>query len=153
MNIFYLSQDLPECARFHVNSHVVKMITEQNQLLCSAHWMTGNQAPYKLTHKNHPSAIWTRASKDNYEWLALLTIELNKEYTYRYGKIHAGDKIAKWCYENIPNLPNISWTQPTPAMPDEFKIPNNSLESYRNYYRTAKKHLHIWKNREIPFWL
>lgn len=48
----------------HVNKHVVKMILESVQLLCSAHYMTNEnnnstyKPPYKLTHKNHPSSIW-----------------------------------------------------------------------------------------------
>ena len=37
MNIFYLSHDVDECARFHVDKHVVKMILESAQLLSTAH--------------------------------------------------------------------------------------------------------------------
>jgi hypothetical protein len=37
-------------------------------------------------------------------------------------------------------------------MGDEFKIGNDVIESYRNYYREAKKGFANWKNREIPEW-
>ena len=88
MNIFYLDHDLKKCAEYHVDRHCTKMIIEYAQLLSSAHWMSGGEAPYKLVHKNHPCSIWTRESIDNYRWLCELGIELSKEYTYRYGKFH-----------------------------------------------------------------
>jgi hypothetical protein len=37
-------------------------------------------------------------------------------------------------------------------MGDEFKIGKDVIESYRNYYRGAKKDFAKWKNREIPEW-
>jgi hypothetical protein len=37
-------------------------------------------------------------------------------------------------------------------MGDEFKIGNDVIESYRNYYREAKKSFANWKNRPIPEW-
>ena len=69
MNIFILDYDVKKCAEYHVDKHVVKMILETAQLLCGAHWTTGGEAPYKLSHKNHPSAIWTRQDLNNYMWL------------------------------------------------------------------------------------
>jgi hypothetical protein len=157
MNIFYLDDNLEVCAQNHVNKHVVKMATEGNQLLSSAHWMTGSKAPYKLTHKNHPSSIWTRSCLENYLWLCNLTLELCKEYTFRYGKIHAGEAIANWHKTNLPELPKTDWFPPTPAMDDSDKIKINgsinSLLSYRNYYKIKKVHLHDWKNRNKPEWI
>ena len=55
MNIFYLSHDPEEAAQYQYNKHVVKMILESAQLLCTAHRELGNDdVPYKSTHKNHP---------------------------------------------------------------------------------------------------
>ena len=39
MNIFYLSHDQEQCARQHLDKHVVKMIVEYGQLLSTAHRM------------------------------------------------------------------------------------------------------------------
>ena len=72
MNIFILDLDPQSCAEAHCDKHVVKMILETAQLLSSALWITGVEAPYRLTHKNHPCAIWTRESLDNYMWLCQL---------------------------------------------------------------------------------
>jgi hypothetical protein len=37
-------------------------------------------------------------------------------------------------------------------MPDEVKIPGDSIASYRNYYINNKNHLANWKKRNIPSW-
>ena len=149
MNIFYLHHDPKLCAQYHVDKHVVKMILETAQLLSTTHWLSDSEGPYRITHKNHPSAIWTRSNKSNYTWLCQLGIELCKEYTYRYGKTHKTQKHLEWMSLNIPNLPDGEFTPPSLAMPDVFKC-NDNIESYRQYYRLGKKHLHNWKMREKP---
>lgn len=179
MNIFYLDNDPEKCAQFHVNSHVIKMITETCQLLSTAHrvldgkeyidsssgrkikrWSLKdnehNHLFYKATHVNHPSAIWTRQSSANYKWLVLLLKELCKEYTFRYGKIHKCEEIGlvNLFYYFLPiNMPNNSFTEPALAMPEEFRIPNDAIKSYHNYYNGSKQHLHAWKNRETPYFI
>jgi len=153
MNIFFLHIDPKTCAEMHVDKHVVKMILELAQLLCSAHHLSNSEyePPYKLTHKNHPSSIWTRSSKDNYIWLVCLAKELCKEYTYRYGKTHKTETYIDDLAQNIPPLPETGFTQPLQAMPDEYKE-KDSIDAYRNYYFYAKKHLHSWKKRQKPEW-
>lgn len=152
MNIFVLDLDVKKCAEYHNNKHLIKMIIEYNQLLCSAHWLTGGEAPYKLTHKNHPCAIWTRECLENYIWLADLCLELCKEYTYRYEKRHKSQDVVEWCIINKPNLiENGDITEFALAMPDECKI-GNSVESYREYYIKHKQSISSWKHRETPYW-
>ena len=158
MNIFYLSNDPETCARLHCDKHVVKMILETAQLLSNAHHMLdGDQVInpiYKLTHKNHPSAIWTRASVSHYNWLWMLLAELCKEYTYRYGKVHKVQRegLLEILKDHPHNIPNKNWlTDPTPAMPDEYKT-TSAIESYKNYYRGAKRSFARWTNRNIPEW-
>lgn len=156
MNIFYLDSDPKTCSEFHVDKHCVKMILEYAQLLSSAHHILDNYQGddiYKLTHKNHPSAIWTRDSKENYEFLFNLWIALMDEYTYRYGKVHASSRlidVLSVCPKNSQNKP---FTEPTPAMPEEFVVPGDSIQSYRNYYVGAKSNMFSWKNRECPYWI
>lgn len=147
MNIFYLSNNVKKCARYHVNKHVVKMILESAQLLCTAIWLAGGQAHCKPTHKNHPSAIWARASKANWLWLKSLALALCDEYSFRYQKTHKLEPIINELI--CPDIPDLPFTQPTPAMPDEYKHAN-SLIAYRNYYKYGKKHLHDWKFRSVP---
>ena len=149
MNIFYLDKEPRLCAQYHVDKHVVKMILETAQLLSTTHWMSGSEGPYRQTHKNHPSAVWTRSNKSNYTWLCELGMELCKEYTHRYGKTHKTQQHIEWLSTNIPNIPDGKFTQPTLAMPEQYKSEDH-IKSYQLYYVKDKSHLHSWKKREIP---
>lgn len=151
MNIFFLDYDTKKCARYHCDKHVVKMILETAQLLCGAHWVTGSEAPYKLSHKNHPCSIWVRESLSNYLYLCDLGLELCKEYTYRYGKTHKSQQIIEWCLDKKLNIKDKGFTEPPKAMPNECKL-ESVIDSYRNYYIKEKKSFAKWKNREIPNW-
>lgn len=174
MNIFYLHPDPKICAEMHVDKHVVKMIIEYAQLLSTAHRILDGEeyidassgrrikrwrledtnmesVLYKASHINHPSAIWTRQSRENYDWLFCLFKELLQEYTYRYGRHHATERLVYFLRIPPKNIPDGHLTQPTPAMPDEYKVPD-SIQSYRNYYVGAKKSFAKWKNRPIPEW-
>lgn len=154
MNIFFLDKDVVKCAQYHCDKHVVKMILETAQLLCGAHYTTNqvtDQVPYKLSHKNHPCAIWTRKSLSNYLYLCELGIELCNEYTFRYEKRHKSQDVIEWCIVNKAKIPDLGFTDPPKAMPDIFKV-ESTTESYRNYYRGAKKDFATWKKRETPEW-
>ena len=158
MNIFFLDYDVKKCAQYHVDKHVVKMILETAQLLCGVHHVTAHvtahdtaHVPYKLSHKNHPCSIWARESLSNYLYLCELGLELCNEYTYRYGKRHKSQDVIEWCLVNKPNIPDIGFTEPAKAMPDEFKV-KSIVQSYRNYYMGAKSGFAVWKGREKPLW-
>ena len=128
------------------------MILETAQLLCGVHWMIGEEAPYKLSHKNHPCSKWVREDLNNYLWLCELGLELCEEYKYRYGKTHKTYQVILWCIDNKPNIPDIEFTSPPLAMPDVCKINNNIISSYRNYYIIEKSSFCVWKGREVPYW-
>ena len=158
MNIFFLSLIPSTCAQMHVDKHVIKMILETTQLLCSAHYMVKSEfiPCYKLTHKNHPSAIWTRKSKGNYKWLCKLGEELCKEYTYRYGKIHKCQPYIEDLSKNIPDLPDLGFTKPALAMPEMYKD-DNVVDAYQTYYFFGKERMLSWKGkiagRQTPEWI
>jgi hypothetical protein len=176
MNIFYLHNDPRTCAQMHNDKHVVKMIIEYAQLMSTAHrvldgkeyialtqngrkikrWKMDNEiyeaGLMKASHINHPSGIWLRQSKQNYIWLNQMWNYLLQEYTHRYGKVHSCEKY-KNVIDHLPtNIPNGYFTEPTPAMPDIYKVAGDSIQSYKNYYINAKNHLASWKKREIPTW-
>ena len=86
MNIFYLDNNIEKCSQSHADTHVIKMILESVQILCTALFLNGIEAPYRPTHKKHPCVLWTSESFSNWLWLRELTVELNKEYRYRWNK-------------------------------------------------------------------
>ena len=80
-------------------------------------------------------------------WVYLL-----QEYTFRYGKIHTCARLFD-ILAKIPHaLQSKAFTEPTPAMPVECKVPGDSLASYHKYYLEKKKHFARWTKREIPLW-
>ena len=168
MNIFYLSEDPDECARWMVDKHVVKMILETAQLLSTAHRVLDgdpddgrlhdkltNELLYKRTHKNHPSAIWARESDGNYRWLYRHLLALLKEYTFRYGKHHAVEtKGISGRLRHFPFKIKQGLRTPMPScMDEEYRISDDPVVNYRNYYKIGKAHLHNWKNRSPPDWI
>lgn len=156
MNIFYLADNMTDCAEMHVDKHCVKMILEYAQLMSTAHHvLDGDKAPstlYKATHVNHPSAVWVRQSNQNYIYLYFLWLALMEEYTYRYGKNHACERLIE-VLDNLPdNIDDKDFSYPPCCMPDECKT-GDTIESYRNYYMMHKSHLFAWKNRPVPDWV
>lgn len=178
MNIFVLDLDPTKCAEYHCNKHLVKMITEHNQILGSIAYTArgisakkaitpefvnehfqgfprltedGKPHPYGIGYKNHPCTSWTAASYDNYVWLCKLNHEMCKEYTRRYGRTHAGEAINNWYFENAPSLPSNGMTPFAQAMPEECKNPDPVI-AYRDYYIKYKAKFAKWFNNQTPEW-
>ena len=141
MNIFYLHRDPVKAAVVQYNKHVVKMILESAQMLCTAHhvYNNGDNVPYKKAHLNHPSTIWVRESVHHYWWLYDHMLALGKEYTARYNKHHLS--IAK-CKEALFYPPlgmkDKGFKEPPQCMPDEYKVDNDAVTAYWNYYEKEK---------------
>jgi hypothetical protein len=85
-------------------------------------------------------------------WLVRLLECLLDEYTFRYGKIHASARLLETLRIPPDNIPLRPMTPFALAMGDEYKV-GNALESYREYYRHGKTHLHSWKKRTPPNFL
>jgi len=139
------------CAKHHCDKHVVKMILESAQILSSAHWVLGGEAPYRLTHKNHPCCKWVRISLSNYRWLGELALALCYEYTYRYNKIHKTQEKIEWLMKNEPPIEDIGFTDPPQAMPEEYKD-KNIVTAYQRYYIKEKSYFAKWKYSITPDW-
>ena len=153
MNIFYLDEDPEVAAIVQYNKHVVKMILESAQMLCTAHHCYGDReqkenVPYKQAHLNHPSTIWARKSRATYMWLYEHMLALGHEYTNRYGKEHLSIIKCKEPLRLAPiNMPTYEFEQPPQCMPDEYKDPC-SIQAYWNYY-IGEKHVVATKDEMI----
>lgn len=172
MNIFALDNDPVVAARYHNDKHVVKMILESAQLLSTAHRLLDGQqsivlkngrkmktwtlsddrehALYRATHMNHPSAVWVRQSKANYRWLFRLFRALLQEYTDRYGKTHKCDAMLSTLVSTPSNIPDTGLTPFALAMPDEYKVIGDPVQSYRNYYMGSKRSMAVWGRGKLP---
>ena len=152
MNIFILDLDQQQNAKYYCDKHIVKMITESNQLLCSVYYFT-DYIPnniYKLFGKNHPCAKWVRESLSNWLWLRSMTLALCKEYTYRYGKIHKGEDVCNAL--ELPHIKDIGLTPFVQVMPEQYRD-DNIVKAYRQYYNGEKKNISKWTKRDVPDWI
>jgi hypothetical protein len=159
-----------------VDKHVVKMILETAQLLSTAHrLLDGTESIdtssgrkkrvyalsderdavlYSATHANHPSAVWARQSVENYNWLVDHLFALSDEYTYRYGKTHLTiTKLGVPIASPPLNLKEWDMTPMPSCMDEQYKIGEDPIANYRNYYKYGKASMHSWKKREAPDWI
>ena len=130
MNLFVLAQLAVDAAKYHCDKHCIKMILEICQLLYTAHWYNsetpdfppspellakyGKDDPYRMTHKNHPVAVWVRAKKAHYDYTVKLGLELSKDYSRRFGKIHR-------CHYHLQRLKYMGY--PLHRVPETYKAP------------------------------
>jgi hypothetical protein len=178
MNIFILDNDPVIAAQEQCDKHVVKMIVESAQMLSTVHrmldgvmerrpsksgamlqyWKLNDQREnilYKACHFNHPSTVWTRESKANYQWHYKHFIALCDEYTYRYGKVHSTDTKLRIALQQIPtNIPEKHMTPFKLAMGSNPEcMLEDAVESYRRFYETKQKRFTmIWTKRPVPKW-
>tara|TARA_B100000497_G_scaffold80669_1_gene89992 strand:+ start:1343 stop:1930 length:588 start_codon:yes stop_codon:yes gene_type:complete len=180
MNIFYLDKNPYIAAKMSCDKHVCKMIIESAQMLSTAHRMldgehyTGRTKNghkiqrwrldedkedliYKACHTGHPSTVWVMSNIFHYDWLYKHMIALNDEFKLRYN--HTEDhmtirKLKEVLRQPPKNIPiNKIATDPTPAMPDECKIPGDVIGSYRKYYVMKKREFATWKAPAVvPEW-
>ena len=177
MNIFILSEDPFKSAQMMCNKHVVKMLVESAQILCTAAWQHLVPMHYKPTHIKHPCVFWAWSHPANYVWLQFHFDALCREYTFRYKKTHACEKLFyNMSSENLPDnhlYTNndeffkagskiwkdylfASYYNHTPfvqCMPEKYKD-KDPVTAYRNYYIGEKARFAKWEPRapEPEWW-
>lgn len=149
MNIFVLDTDPTLAAQAQCDKHVVKMVLETAQLLCSIY--EPGSAPYKRTHYNHPCAVWMRSSLGNWQWLLAHGQALCHEYTHRYGKHHASSHVIAWCSEHAPEFAQVDATPFVQVLPDAYRQ-EDPVTAYRLYYQKDKAGFARWTRRAPPAW-
>lgn len=152
MNIFILDKDIEKCAQYHCDQHVVKMILESVQMLCTALNKKGFTTPYKSTHMKHPCVLWVESSFENFLWLKKLTLALNAEYRFRFERdadhksVSVLNEISNYNYENR------GFTEFAQAMPDKYKVLGDAVKAYRQFYLGEKMGFAKWTKRDVPQW-
>ena len=190
MNIFALSKSPSQSAIEMLDKHIVKMPTETCQMLHTnilyMHYVEVNGKEPQLKdlkafHQeigstlmkpamlNHPSTIWARQSKANFQWLIEHGMALCKEYTYRYHKRHGSENrivkgLVQWTINH--KFPLTGLTPVTIAMFDKYRLdkkeyynrnPNATgwdfvIASYRHYYLEGKWEFATWKTQPPNWW-
>ena len=147
MNIFVLDTDAKLAAVMLCDKHIVKMVLESAQMLCTAY---GEGAPYKSAYKNHPCTRWVQESQQNYNWLCTHAQAMATEYERRYKRTHKSEAVISFC-SKLTTLPDIGLTPFAQAMPIEYKH-SDAVVAYRSYYLGEKSKIAVWKYSPQPTW-
>jgi hypothetical protein len=155
MNIFVIDPDTTICAQALDDLRLNKMIIETAQLLSTAMRVQGytNNDIYKISHVNHPCAVWTRETQANYKWLLLYMSDLVEERMNRTGKGHKSYEIFNTLCGGPKLMPPgdlTPWPNCTPNkhivdIHDAYKI--TMRDKWANDKRPPK-----WTNSTKPSW-
>lgn len=169
MNIFTLERDSTgrpcpyRSAESQCDKHIPKMFLEAYQMIGSAlrrHGaadedmpLTQKGHPLKGGYHNHPCTRWAGDSQDNFVWLCEHAFALHTEFNFRFGKDH-------YCFDGLMQMWDMSWfipagplTQHPQAMPEQYRIPDDSVRAYRRYYINDKARFAKWeRGRQAPIW-
>jgi len=161
MNIFVTDTNPYVAAANLDDKRVVKMILESTQMLCTAINENGGKAPYKSTHKNHPSNVWARQNRENWYWLWHHAMALSNQYTSVYGKEHKCVSILtelNRTTEHLKYLPEGTLTPFANCAANQskglsFKHIPSVTDAYKEYLAArwatdARKP--TWTNRTVP---
>ena len=151
MNIFVLHENPEIAATMACDKHVVKMILETAQMMCTVVASYGHETPYRATHAKHPCTIWAAQSRANWNWLVEHGMSLCDEYTKRYSKVHKSQRVIEWCAMTHVDLPETPQTPFAQAMPPQYKN-ECAVTAYRNYYMGEKAYFATWKTQTPNWW-
>lgn len=156
MNVFATYDSPWACAEALDDKRVVKMTLETTQLLCTALHAYGKKVPYKPTHLKHPITLWA-LQEPSMAWLIQHGYALCHEYTHRYGKQHACQKVLERIERHVPRC-RITRHFVNAARHRSLELDFTHLpvhEAYRAYLSArwiSDKRKPIWTNREPPEW-
>lgn len=112
---------------------------------------------------NHPSAVWVRESKANFEWLVEHALEMFNERDFRWpsSAAHFTKTFIEWCRDNINKTLYCKQTKLTPfAVAINLESKCNSVPGFNQmsviekyqWYIKLDKPFATWTNRTQPFW-
>ncbi len=103
---------------------------------------------------SHPSVAWASLYGGNYEWLWRLGMALLSEYTMRFDRIHACTPVLRALETIPPSLAGTleTWCDAPSVVPPEVHF-EDTVTSYREYYRKGKTFLLCYARRVPPEWI
>ena len=161
MNRFIINYSPDLIARDLCDKHVVKMPLEEAQMLCTVVRkydpdFADRHNLYKAVHQKHPCTIWAGQSRANYNYAFTLWDYMCTEYTHRYGKHHASQRLFDALSDGIMCVPEGDLTPHPECFSEHTDLKSGNawpLESYREVYMTKQRRFKmVWTNRPVPEW-
>lgn len=150
VNIFATDRDPVIAARNLCDKHVVKMVLETTQILCTVAHLQGVSAPYRPTHEKHPCVLWANSTYGNWLWLSAHGHAILYQYKIRFGKKHKSAGAFFWCLEHPDAFPKTGDLEPfVQAIPEKYRGPD-AVEAYRRYYIAEKARFATWRLPASP---
>ena len=161
MNRFLINYSPELCARDLCDKHVVKMPLEEAQMLCTtvrlhAPEYAEGAGLYRAVHQKHPCTIWAGQSRANYLYSLDMFREMCREYTYRYGKVHASWRLYDALADAAQYVPDGGITPHPECFSEHTDLKSGRpwpIQSYRQFYMTKQKRFKmVWTKRDVPDW-
>ena len=142
MNIFVTSNCPKISAQALDNKRVVKMVLETAQLLSTAIFINNSDVKYdniyKPTHIKHPCTVWAALNLGNWDWLFQHFVALCEEYSFRYYKQHASEKILPYLSKYRTYIKSGAMTEfanctRSEALQIDCKHIKDTCEAYKQY--------------------
>lgn len=171
MNIFAVDNDPVAAAKALPDKLTNKMVIESGQMLTP--WVFKNfglkiEKPGQLKlpesdrkhygvkgFAHHPCSLWLYDSPSNAHWLLEHAFGLADEYWQRYNRYHGSlyllNEVRNIVYKEFNGFYSQDHTPFVQAMPEEYKIPNDPVQAYRNYLMGAKGYAE-WRYCSPPEW-
>ena len=156
MNRFILADDPHDIPELMCDQHVIKMITEEGQMLSSAirqHMpefasqhdaMLFNTSPTS-GYSRHPCTQWAAKTRSNFEWALDLFYHMAHEFTCRFASEHGsqtrlgGVLLLAVTSDEYENFPDGKLTSHPQCFGDLQQACETSewwpVQAYRTYYR------------------
>jgi hypothetical protein len=170
MNIFFLDTDINKSAEWACDQHVVKMLSEHAQILCTVAHGLGldpELIPMKATHAKHPCTLWAASSYAHFLHLLMLNRSYYREYVKRFGnKPHQGFIKGELLYERLSSdikhgfsyvfgqdltIRNVPQVVGTPTVVTGTL--EQAVSAYRALYRGPKRQMLRYRHGPAPYWL
>ena len=156
MNIFILDTNFKNNAEYYCDQHLVKMILESAQILCTVSHMKGVEATYKPTHKNHPCVQWVAENGSHWDLLVELSTALNDEYKKRFNHSNNHKSFDVISQLTKPMYHNNDFKGIFCSVTDEVRRTGviDTIMLYREYYKNKSKEINMrWTGRVQPHWM
>jgi len=161
MNRFIIAHLPQEIAQSLCDKHVVKMVLEEAQMLCTVVRKANPEFAdehnlYRLAHANHPCTLWAGTTRSNYMYSFRLWNHIASEYKYRYGKVHASQRHLDAIRKGAKFVPEGELTAHPECFSDRTDLKTGEfwpVDSYRKFYQTKQHRFKMtWTNRDVPYW-